>query len=225
MSRPADRDQALAPTPAPPRRDRREEAFALPLGERWATIPIRRRVLLGRAAVVAATVATGGTLACLRRPSPARMEEAGTRLDEAPWPTLAAAHDHLFPADGNGPSARDLHATAYLRALLDDPDFNPDDADFIRRGAGWLDELASKREGVPFATLAPAARERVVAEVAASHPGERWLSTLLLYLFEALLSDPIYGGNPDAIGWRWLDHQPGFPRPEPGQTYRALRQA
>jgi len=187
--------------------------------------PIGRRALLARGATLAATMAVGSALACLRRPSPKQVAQAATGLDQAPWPTIAAAHDHLFPADGDGPSARDIHATAYLRALLDDPDFDPDDGAFIRKGAGWLDDLAVKRGGAPFARLDTATRERVVTEVAASGPGERWLSTLLLYLFEALLADPIYGGNPDGIGWAWLDHQPGFPRPTASQTYRELRKA
>ena len=39
--------------------------------------------------------------------------------------------------------------------------------------------------------------------------GRAWLSLLLYYIFEALLSDPVYGGNPDGIGWQWLEHQPG----------------
>jgi len=191
----------------------------------WATAPIGRRALLARAATLAATLVATPPLGCLRRPSPEQVAQAATHLDSPPWPTIEAAHNHLFPADGNGPSARDLHATAYLRALLDDPEFDGGDADLLRNGARWLDDLAMKREKTPFRDLDPAARERVVAEVAASGPGERWLSTLLLYLFEALLSDPVYGGNPGGAGWQWLAHSPGFPQPAPGRTYRELRKA
>ena len=32
--------------------------------------------------------------------------------------------------------------------------------------------------------------------------------------------DPVYGGNPEMIGWKWLEHQPGFPAPIEGKTYR-----
>lgn len=189
------------------------------------TTPIGRRALLVRGATLAATVAVGPAIACLRRPTPPQVARAATGLDAPPWPTIAAVHDHLFPDDGSGPSARDIHATAYLRALLDDSELDRDEARFIRRGAGWLDDLAMKRGGSPFAKLDTATRERVVAEVAASGPGERWLSTLLTYLFEALLADPVYGGNPGGIGWQWLQHQPGFPQPEPGNRYRELRKA
>ena len=49
--------------------------------------------------------------------------------------------------------------------------------------------------------------------------GKNWLSLLLYYLFEALLADPAYGCNPDGVGWQWLEHQPGFPRPPPDKIY------
>ena len=39
---------------------------------------------------------------------------------------------------------------------------------------------------------------------------------------EALLTDPAYGGNPDGIGWRWLGHTPGYPRPSAATIYPRL---
>ena len=52
--------------------------------------------------------------------------------------------------------------------------------------------------------------------------GELWISTLIVYLLEALLCAPAYGGNPEAIGWHWLGHQPGFPLPDPDHIYPKL---
>jgi gluconate 2-dehydrogenase gamma chain len=37
-----------------------------------------------------------------------------------------------------------------------------------------------------------------------------------------MLSPASYGGNPDGIGWQWLEHQAGFPLPEKGQRYFEL---
>ena len=62
----------------------------------------------------------------------------------------------------------------------------------------------------------------MLRRIAASPAGENWLSTLILYLMEALLTDPAYGGNPGGIGWRWLRHTPGYPRPTPDKTYPRL---
>ena len=42
---------------------------------------------------------------------------------------------------------------------------------------------------------------------------------------EALLADPVYGGNFDQTGWRWLSHQPGFPRPSADKTWYRLAPA
>jgi gluconate 2-dehydrogenase gamma chain len=39
---------------------------------------------------------------------------------------------------------------------------------------------------------------------------------------EALLTDPAYGGNPGGIGWRWLQHVPGYPRPPMDKIYPEL---
>jgi gluconate 2-dehydrogenase gamma chain len=57
-------------------------------------------------------------------------------------------------------------------------------------------------------------------QIVDSSAGENWLSLLLYYLFESLTLDPVYGGNPDGIGWHWLEHQPGFPRPTKETSYR-----
>jgi len=45
---------------------------------------------------------------------------------------------------------------------------------------------------------------------------------VLGYIFEALLVDPVYGGNPNGIGWKWLEHQPGLPRPTADKRYFLL---
>ena len=50
----------------------------------------------------------------------------------------------------------------------------------------------------------------------------RWLSTLITYTLEALLSDPLYGGNTNGIGWKWLGHDPGNPRPSADKIYGRL---
>jgi gluconate 2-dehydrogenase gamma chain len=37
-----------------------------------------------------------------------------------------------------------------------------------------------------------------------------------------MLTPPAYGGNPDGVGWQWLEHQGGFPLPKVGQRYFEL---
>lgn len=135
--------------------------------------------------------------------------------------TLAAVQLHLFPDDGDGPSAKDINALAYLEWALTDPDNAADgDGEFIVKGIGWLDDLSKSTQGTEFINLATEQKEKVFTQISRSSAGENWLSLLLYYISEALMLDPFYGGNPDGIGWKWLKHQPGFPAPDETTHYR-----
>ena len=138
---------------------------------------------------------------------------------------LDAVQMQLFPDDGDGPGARDLNALTYLEWAMQDPDNIADgDPEFIRRGIGWLNDLSLQKLGEIFPILTTDQQDGVMHQISKSRMGENWLSLLLYYLTESLLLDPIYRGNPDSIGWTWLEHQPGFPRPVQGKTFMDFEQ-
>ena len=144
-------------------------------------------------------------------------------LASDPWLTLAAVQQHLFPAGEATPGAADIGAAEYLRRALETPGGDRDDADFVYRGACWLNDLTRERFGEAFAALDETRRETALRDIEASRAGRRWLSLLLSYLLEALLADPVYAGNRGAIGWEWLEHQPGYPTPPPDKTWERLQ--
>jgi len=167
----------------------------------------RRRWLVSRRAFLLKLA--GGSLAALFAPG-----GLGEPPDEdLQWRLLDAVQQQLFPSEPDAPGATEINALGYLRSVLQDPLIDAAERAFILQGVGWLDGLAQERAGSPFLDLDPARRDQVLRWVAASPAGENWLSSLILYLLEALLTDPVYGGNPDGIGWRWLGHVPGYPRP------------
>lgn len=139
-----------------------------------------------------------------------------------PWPTLAAVLEQLLPSEPDSPGASEIRALDYLRFVVGDAKVDGEERAFILEGNRWLDELARQQHGAPFPDLAPDQKEQLLRRIAQSAAGENWLSTLLTYLFEALLTAPAYGGNPDGIGWRWLEYVPGFPLPGPGTRYMEL---
>ncbi|MGB0496169.1 MAG: gluconate 2-dehydrogenase subunit 3 family protein, partial [Kangiellaceae bacterium] len=94
------------------------------------------------------------------------------------------------------------------------------DGEFIKKGIGWLNGLSKQTQGDRFLKLSFQQQEKVLEQISQSSTGENWMSILLYYIMEALLFDPIYGGNPDGIGWKWLQHQPGFPAPDSDTLYR-----
>ena len=145
----------------------------------------------------------------------------GGALSE-PWRTLEAVMEQLLPAEPDSPGARDIGAVAYLRSMLQARDVPEDDRRFIFDGVGWLDDLAKNEHAADFIALNPGQREDILRTIAQSRAGERWLSTLLTWVLEALLSDPVYGGNPNSIGWKWLQHPAGYPTPPPEKMYFKL---
>jgi gluconate 2-dehydrogenase gamma chain len=197
------------------------EKFAS-LADEFRSKTIDRRVFLTRINAVLAITAT------LPRSTRAGSHAGHTRVDsdsqfvDEPWRTLSAVHDHLFPTTADGPGAKEINATAYLRRMLAEPDMDPENRKFIPNGAAWLNDIAVERHETAFSELNTDQREEVLRQIERSGAGERWISLVLVYIFEALLSDPVYGGNPGQVGWRWLEHQPGFPRPAVNQTYRKL---
>ncbi|MEA3278955.1 MAG: gluconate 2-dehydrogenase subunit 3 family protein [Pseudomonadota bacterium] len=146
----------------------------------------------------------------------------GAGLTGPQWRTLAAVQDHLFPTEAGAPGAREINAALYLKFVLSDPRLDPADGAMIRRGVDRVDRIALELQGAGFPTLSVADREAVLRRMEQTEGGEQWLHAILDYILEALLTDPVYGGNPGAIGWKWLDHWQAAPHPPPEKRYFLL---
>jgi gluconate 2-dehydrogenase gamma chain len=180
-------------------------------------LSLNRRDFVGLLAAAAAACPLAVLAEQRRQPAAADQQHLAE-----PWRTLDAVQQHLFPAADESPGARDINALGYLRNMLQAPDMDDEERRFISQGVGWLNDIAGKQKSAAFVALDQADREQVLRSIEQSRAGERWLSTLLSYLLEALLSDPVYGGNPDGIGWQWLEYQPGFPTPPKEKMYYKL---
>ena len=173
------------------------------------------------------STALAGSLA-LSQTVLSKSKKNGSNLKQ-PWLTISEVQNHLFPRvghlteKGSSPSANDINAIGYLQLILNTPDADPDEREFVIKGTTWLDGMANNMIGKPFIKLNKDERERVLRKISESESGESWLSTLLRYIFEALLTDPVYRGNTNQVGWQWLEHQPGFPRPSANKKYWLLR--
>lgn len=187
-------------------------AAAIHLADWHSRLTSRRNFLLGLA---------GGSLAGLF--GGIAFAAGSTRLDETQrWQILDVVQRHLLPSEPDSPGATEIRALDYLRFVVTDPKIDAQERQFILEGVGWLEELSHQQHGDSFLALEAGVREQLLRRIATSPAGENWLSTLILYLMEALLGDPAYGGNPDGIGWRWLRHTPGFPRPTAATVYPRL---
>jgi gluconate 2-dehydrogenase gamma chain len=143
-------------------------------------------------------------------------------LSSAQWQIMDAVLNHLFPSEANSPGAKDAYATAWLHNALAMPDTEQSHRDFMRDGLLSLEKLAQKTHQKSFIKLTKKQKESSLRILEQDHEGRAWLRETLRYILEALLTDPVYGGNPESIGWKWLKHQPGFPLPVVGKRYYEL---
>lgn len=177
----------------------------------------RRKFILATAATVAAGFFPLGALSASSKSA----NETG-KFSEDSRQTLSAVQNHLFPTSSDSPGAKEINAMAYLLGVLESSYLDDGEKIFILNGVGWLEDLSHSTFNKKFVALKEPQREQLLSTVAKSRAGENWISTILLYIFEALLSDPVYGGNPGGTGWKWLQHQPGFPRPPADKVYSKL---
>ncbi len=183
---------------------------------------ISRRTFLNRLALLGSLAAGYPAALMAQKRSGTDPESLPVWAGENPWKTLVEVQQHLFPASADTPGASDFQAIVYLRNTLENPAADGEDKEFIFNGVGWLNDLAQSRTQQAFVALDEAQRELLLREIEQSQAGRNWLSLLLTYLLEALLSEPVYGGNPNGIGWKWLEHQPGFPTPPEARTWHKL---
>jgi gluconate 2-dehydrogenase gamma chain len=179
----------------------------------------RQQLLTRRQLLIAAA---GGSLAAIFPTSSNTAVTIKAAKATDTWSVIEAVQQHLFPEEDDSPGAREINALGYLQFVVSDTTLDADSRHFITKGAAWLEDMAATMYKKSFIKLDEAEAENVLRRIAGSEAGENWLSTLLLYIVEALLTDPVYGGNTEQRGWLWLQHVPGFPRPPADKTFPKL---
>ncbi len=132
---------------------------------------------------------------------------------------LTEVQNILFPKDDNGPGALDFNAQYYILWVLSDKRLDPEENQYIVNGIDWVEETALETHNKSFIELDKKEQVTLINKISETNWGESWLSVQLTFIFEAMISDPIYGFNKSAIGWQWLEHEAGYPRPTKALSY------
>jgi len=188
---------------------------------------------LGATVVTGGIAATAATSANAKDTAP--VAHAWHFFDGNEGRAAEAAVARLIPADDAGPGAKEAGVAVFIDLqlagawgagdhlyrqtpfLAGTPQqgyqlaFTP--AEMFRLGLAKLDEAARKAHGVAFADLAPEQQDALLAQAEQGKldfgalPSGVFFAALLDATMEGFLSDPIYGGNRDKIGWKLV----GFP--------------
>ena len=185
----------------------------------WLIKKLSRRQML-KSAAGATAIASMPSFAFIEKKTDQQAFEAA--LITLEWKTLDAVFDHIFPVSNTGPSAKDLQASYYLYQLIHQQPTEQDEIDFVFQGVGWLNGYTQNKKQQNFVDLETADKEQTLRAISRSEAGKNWLNMMILNLYEAMLSPPSYGGNPEGVGWKWINHQAGFPLPKAGKRYFEL---
>ena len=181
----------------------------------WYKAKVSRRNVLKSAAGATAIVA-------MPNAALAAVSDKKAYLNEEPWQTLDAVVNPLLPSSDSGPGAKELQITQYLYLLLKEQPIDDAEKSFVKKGVGWLNGYSQSQTQQDFKALDDTQKETMLKAISNSTAGYNWINTLIGYIYEASLSAPSYGGNPDGIGWQWLEHRAGFPLPPKGKRYFEL---
>ncbi|MCK4874618.1 MAG: gluconate 2-dehydrogenase subunit 3 family protein [Sulfurimonas sp.] len=130
-----------------------------------------------------------------------------------PLQVVELVYKDLFPEADNVPSMSSINAKIYLNKILHHTRVSSENKIFIRDGVQWLNEESIVKYEKVYTKLSSFQRQKLLKDIADTNWGDSWIETILSYFLEAMLGDPVYGGNKDGIGWKWLNHKSGLPRP------------
>lgn len=126
---------------------------------------------------------------------------------------LEAVLQIIFPNDNFGPDAKLIHAAKYIQWILLDKQIPYEIKNSITDGLKKANELAVSILHSQFYKLSTNEMQMIINIIVAKDWGEIWISTLINFIFEALLASPVYGGNTQEYGWKWLKHYSSLPQP------------
>ena len=123
--------------------------------------------------------------------------------------TIKVVQNDLFP------KAQELgiNTSDYITIIYRQHKIPQADKIFLKNGVKWLNETAVEMHKKTYTKLSDEKRQEVLREIATFKWGESWIDTMLRFIMEASLGDPIYSGNNKEAGWKWLNFTGGQPRP------------
>lgn len=134
--------------------------------------------------------------------------------------TLTSVLNHLFPKSEICPGIEEINAIPHLENVIKDPYLKSPRRNLIKNGIKWIDETSIELFDKTFTSLDKTKKESSLRALEKLPKGEAWISTLLNYILEAMLGDPIYNINKNEVGWKLLNHYSGYPRPTQETKYK-----
>ena len=123
--------------------------------------------------------------------------------------TIKVLQNDLFPKAAE----LGIDTADYITIILHHSRITKEDKTFLKNGVKWINEEAVRLHQQSYTQLSALERKHLLKIIAKTEWGAAYIDTMMRYIFEAMLGDPIYGGNNNEAGWKWLAFEGGIPRP------------
>jgi gluconate 2-dehydrogenase gamma chain len=114
------------------------------------------------------------------------------------------------------PKAKELgiSTSSYIDVIFAHSRITQEEKKFLKNGVKLLNESAYEKYKSRYTQLAKPQRLELLEQVAQTQWGTDFMDSVLRYTLEATLGDPIYGGNNNEAGWKWLGYEAAKPQPK-----------
>ncbi len=143
----------------------------------------------------------------------------GDNLYQIKTKDLQLILDVLLPNSAEGPGALAIKADIYFMWLTSDSRVDNTRRITLLSGVNRISELAKSKFGTSIQKMSKIDFDEFIKVVSATLWGEKALSLMMTVCFEAMFANPVYGSNPDFIGWKWLNYNGGIPQPNKENKY------
>lgn len=147
-------------------------------------------------------------------PAPPAEEPLGF-FSEEEGKVMRAALERILPEDEppGSPGAERAGVIHFIDRELQKEHFKPF-APLFRNGARYLDVVAKREAGGPFAEVKVTEQDRILGQFQTRsvenlrYPTDRFFELLHGFALEGYLGHPRHGGNKDKLAWQWVEIDP-----------------
>ncbi len=143
----------------------------------------------------------------------------GNDIIEIKLDLLQSILEVLFPKSTIFPGAKALKSDIYYLWVLHDSRLDKGERLYLIEDLDTINNFAKNKYHNDFTNLSLRNQQEVIELVSRTDWGENYLSRLMTVVFEGMFANPLYGSNPNKIGWEWIKYQGGVPEPQQWNKY------
>ena len=143
------------------------------------------------------------------------LKERNINIYKKEFALISDIQEFIFPSNKGYLGAKEFNSIGYIETMTKYNIFKNSEVRYLIFGANSFDFRVRSKYGKPFSNLSLSQKDKFFKwYINQSKRNLKWIEKIKIHTLYALMSDPIYGGNKNQVGWKWLNITPPNPRPK-----------